>query len=767
MSHNPTPVLRRSLHLGPLVIPLWWLIALAFSPSLLLLDGGSAAYAGRALGYAVAGIALLGTAQSSKRPVPWVLLGLGALVVAAGDAVSIAANSAAAADGGIGLLSLVPAGGYLLAAAGLWKLRPGGSLPGVVDGLIVAIAGMAVGMNTTLIPMLSRSDESRIDQVALLLGAVAIVGRLASGARLISDIRPLPSEAWALVAWLALDFIGNAMWVTSLGGLRAALMGGIWMVAALSLAGLAISPTRSILERQVGAGRRAWMTRTRALAMAAAAVVPMAMYWASRDNRYGWILLAMGMVTFGLVVVRMILVTEDLAQHRNQLDHMAHHDLVSGLPNRAMFERRMRELRSGEDPPEVAVLYVDLDDFKDINDRFGHEVGDLVLAEVGLRLKASVRGNDMVARMGGDEFAVLVMGDRIEDAAGRVAVRIQHRLSPPFRPPNLDDHGEAVSLRASIGVAAPVTDLDRALRVADAAMYRAKRAGKGRIARAGVIDLTDGAANVLTEEDLAAGLKSGLASVAFQPVIDLGSGRVVGAEALLRWRTAAGDSVPTAHVVAIAERSGAIVEFGRWMTTESIRSAVEWKHSLGDRAPWLSVNLSRLEVAQDTLHQSVTNALAAGGLSPNRLVLEVTADILAELDPAGMARLRWLRSAGVRIAADDFGVGSQPLEKLGADVVDMVKLDRAYVTAGLEDDAVLADLLHRAGNLGAVTVAEGIETTEELGIVRQFGASLGQGYLFAAPLEHAPFLELLHLQSERPLDGIDPWLPGGPLAAMS
>ena len=158
--------------------------------------------------------------------------------------------------------------------------------------------------------------------------------------------------------------------------------------------------------------------------------------------------------------------------------------------------------------------------------------------------------------------------------------------------------------------------------------------------------------------------------------------------------------------------------------------------------------------------------MASGGLAPRRLVLEVPADTLAELDDDGLRRLRWLRTAGVRVAADDFGVGSQPLDLLGSDVVDLVKLDRAYVTAGMEDDAVLADLLERAGNLGAVTVAEGIETTEELDVVRQLGGSLGQGYLFAAPLAPESFLELLISQSERPLQGLSAWLPGGPLARI-
>ncbi|MCB1028906.1 MAG: EAL domain-containing protein, partial [Microthrixaceae bacterium] len=286
-----------------------------------------------------------------------------------------------------------------------------------------------------------------------------------------------------------------------------------------------------------------------------------------------------------------------------------------------------------------------------------------------------------------------------------------------------------------------------------------------RIARAGVIDLSEGAEQ-MTDADLISGMSEGLASAVFQPVIDLGSGRVVGAEALLRWRTEDGETVPTAHVVALAERSGAIVELGRWMLNEAIRSAVEWKQVLGDRAPWLAVNLSRLEMAQDTLHQAVTTAMASGGLAPRRLVLEVPADTLAELDDDGLRRLRWLRTAGVRVAADDFGVGSQPLDLLGSDVVDLVKLDRAYVTAGMEDDAVLADLLERAGNLGAVTVAEGIETTEELDVVRQLGGSLGQGYLFAAPLAPESFLELLISQSERPLQGLSAWLPGGPLARI-
>jgi diguanylate cyclase (GGDEF)-like protein len=471
-------------------------------------------------------------------------------------------------------------------------------------------------------------------------------------------------------------------------------------------------------------------------------------------------LLAIGLLAFGLVVVRLVLVTEELEAHRNQLDHVAHHDSVTGLPNRAMFERQLNELRRVDDPQPVAVLYVDLDDFKDVNDRHGHEVGDQVLAEAGARLSASVRGRDMVARVGGDEFAVLVTGGRIEDVAGRVAVRVQHRLAPPFVPPGLDD-SEAVSLMASIGVAAPVDDLGPALRAADNAMYRAKRAGKGRIARARASDFPDPPDDELTPAEVAVAIESGRTSVAYQPVVELRSGRVVGAEALLRWTSPSDVDVPTADVVARAEASGAMVELGRWVVAQAAATAGEWERTLGERAPWVSVNLSRLEAAQENLHQEITAVLAECALAPRRLVLEVKADALAELGRSGVARVRWLRSAGVRVAADDFGVGSQPLTTLGSDLVDLVKLDRAYVTAALEDDAVLADLVARAGNLGAITLAEGIEDAKELAVVRHLGAALGQGYYFAPPLSDVQFLELLEAQVSQPLEGLSAWGIGG------
>ncbi|MCB1028019.1 MAG: GGDEF domain-containing protein, partial [Microthrixaceae bacterium] len=397
MADTQRPASRRSLHLGSLTIPWWWVIVVALLPSAFLLGGASVAFGGRGLGYALAGIAMLATARTSGRPIPWTLLGVGSLTIAVGDVAVVSAGPESVANAEIGLVGLWAAAGYLLGAAGLWLLRPGGRSHGLLDGLIVAIGGLAVGMTSTLIPMLSETNESSVDQTVLVVGAFAIVVRLAAGARLVSDLRPLPAEGWALAAWLGLDFVGNALWVASLGSVRAAIMGVLWFAAAMALGVLAVAPSRTVLEREPGSGRRAWMTRTRALALAGAAVVPMLAFWFRRDDPFGWILLAMGMTTFALVVARMILVTEDLARHRNQLDHMAHHDPVSGLPNRAMFERRMRELRSGDDPPEVAVLYVDLDDFKDINDRFGHEVGDLVLAEAGERLKASVRGHDMVA----------------------------------------------------------------------------------------------------------------------------------------------------------------------------------------------------------------------------------------------------------------------------------------------------------------------------------------------------------------------------------
>lgn len=253
------------------------------------------------------------------------------------------------------------------------------------------------------------------------------------------------------------------------------------VIGARALARPAV-PRPGAVERRRGRPPRCPMTRSRERLLAAAAAVPMAGYWLRREEPLGWTLLAMGMVACALVVMRQLSVIEELAEHRNHLDHLAHHDVVSGLPNRVMFERRLREAGLTGRPVEVAVLYVDLDNFKQINDRYGHEMGDLVLREVGVRLGGLVRADDVVARVGGDEFAVLLVDERIEDAAQSMAVRILARLSAPLSLPELG--ADRVEIRASIGVFAPAVELDRALSIADGAMYRAKHGGKGRIARA-------------------------------------------------------------------------------------------------------------------------------------------------------------------------------------------------------------------------------------------------------------------------------------------
>ena len=258
------------------------------------------------------------------------------------------------------------------------------------------------------------------------------------------------------------------------------------LLAALALTRLALSLAQDVLDRDEERRSERPLSRPGATALTGVAAVPFALYWFDRGERHGWTLLAMGIAALGLVVMRLVLLAESLDRDRDQLDHLAHHDPVSGLPNRVMFERRVRQLCSVERPPGVALLYVDLDNFKDINDRCGHEVGDRVLGEVGARLAASLRVGDIVARVGGDEFVVLVIGDRIEAAADRVAGRIQEQLSAPFRPPGLDPDAGPIQIRASIGVVAPALDLARALRGAEEAMYAAKQAGRNRIAHASI-----------------------------------------------------------------------------------------------------------------------------------------------------------------------------------------------------------------------------------------------------------------------------------------
>ena len=419
-----------------------------------------------------------------------------------------------------------------------------------------------------------------------------------------------------------------------------------------------------------------------------------------------------------------------------ELAHQAFHDPVTGLANRAMFAEQVRQAlararREGRTP---AVIFVDLDDFKTVNDSLGHAAGDEVLVEVARRLDESIRGADVAARFGGDEFAVLLEDVAESQAAADAAQRILELLARPMPA----GHRE-VTLGGSIGISvfAPgdARDADELIRDADAAMYIAKRDGKGGY-RLFEPAMHEGVlARLELRNDLQRALATDQFELHYQPVVRLSDGGISGVEALLRWRHPERGLISPDDFIPIAEETGLIIPIGRWVLREGCRHARRLRGP--DGAPLrMSVNLSLKQIQHSDIVADVRDALEEAGLEPSRLTLEITESVLMDDTELAVARLRDLKALGVTLALDDFGTGYSSLSYLSRFPVDILKMDRSFLREGSRPGS--HSLANAVVGLGATleleVVAEGIEEPEQAETLRELGCDLGQGFLFARPL---------------------------------
>ena len=445
----------------------------------------------------------------------------------------------------------------------------------------------------------------------------------------------------------------------------------------------------------------------------------------------------------------------DITERKNleeELQHRAFHDTLTGLPNRALFSDRLRHAveRTRRETGKIAVLLLDLDDFKLVNDSLGHSAGDELLVDVGERLLASLRTGDTAARLGGDEFAVLLENLADVDEAERVAERISDTLRPPFA------LGERETLvTASIGIAFDGTaDTNKGpeelMRDADVAMYRAKRSGKARYAlfeenmsaRAMErLELIDDLLRALAREELA---------LHYQPKVSLATGRIVGFEALLRWEHPERGLLLPERFVPLAEETGLIVPIGRWVLREACHTAREWQQQYPCDPPLVvCVNLSSKQLRDPDLFRDVHRIIRESDLEPSSLDLEITESVAMEDASATAATLEELHALGVRVIIDDFGTGYSSLSRLERFSVDYIKIDRSFVGrldgesgAGVLVKAMI-DLAHA---LGIEVVAEGVETAGQLERLREMGCGLAQGYYFSRPQPREAIQVLLEEQ---------------------
>ena len=428
----------------------------------------------------------------------------------------------------------------------------------------------------------------------------------------------------------------------------------------------------------------------------------------------------------------------ELAEEK--LVHQALHDALTDLPNRAYFVERVSQAqaRVRRDPDyRFAVLFIDFDDFKEVNDNLGHAAGDRLLTEIAGRLRTCVRPGDVVARLGGDEFTLLLEEIGGLPDAEHAARRIQAALVAPFA-----IEGRELVATASIGVALSEPDYGQTqdlLRDADLAMYHAKQQGRARYQVFDVAMRDSAQARFGMEADLRTALEHRELRLMFQPIVELQTGRVDGFEALLRWHRPKRGVILPPEFVPLAEQTGLIIPIGRWVLQEACRQARRWHDAFpAAGSVRISVNLSGKQLAHPGLVDDVRTTLQDAGLSPSRLILEIGENVLMESVESSTDVLHQLRALKVELHVDDFGTGHSSLSSLPRFPLHGIKIDRAFVHrmgSRRTDLEIVRSIVELAGNLGLGAIAEGGETVTQRARLIAFGCELGQGHLFAKPLE--------------------------------
>jgi PAS domain S-box-containing protein len=415
-----------------------------------------------------------------------------------------------------------------------------------------------------------------------------------------------------------------------------------------------------------------------------------------------WPVRAGGILTYSALI-------HDITERRrleDELRHQAFHDSLTSLANRALFTDRLGHALERRTEGFVGVLFFDVDDFKLVNDGLGHAAGDALLIEVARRLGELLRGGDTAARLGGDEFAILLE--------------------------------QTTELEATISLGQPGSDATALLREADAAMYTAKSRGKGVWQVFDPLLAGDGLLEIELRADLKQAIETGGLSVAYQPIVDLATRRTVGVEALARWYHPTRGEIPPTQFIPLAEAADLIVPLGRWVLRAACRTIQDGRASPeGPDDLHVSVNISPRQLLHESIVADVSAALADSGLEPASLTLEITEGVLVEKTGPSLAALEGLKALGVRIAIDDFGTGYSSLSYLSRLPIDVLKIDRSFVAdigTSRQAAALVRSIVKIGQALNLETVAEGVETEEQLDRLLRLGTKLGQGYLFARPL---------------------------------
>jgi diguanylate cyclase (GGDEF)-like protein len=439
-----------------------------------------------------------------------------------------------------------------------------------------------------------------------------------------------------------------------------------------------------------------------------------------------------------------------VAQRTSELRYQALYDALTGLPNRALIMDRIEQLlvRNRANGTVGAALFIDLDDFKNVNDSLGHEAGDRLLVAVAARLTSTLRDADTIGRMGGDEFVVLIDDAKLTVAPELVAQRLIDVMRQPYE---LEGVTMPLVLSTSVGIAVG----DRAtggelLRDADVALYHAKRAGKNRYEVFFPELQTEITRRMEFEFDLRSAVENDQFRLAYQPIYNLDDLSVVGVEALLRWEHPTLGTIEPNEFIPILEQTGRIQDVGRWVLRQACAQTAQW-HASGDTID-VSVNVSARQLGDDAIVEHIREALDSSGLDGTSLIIEVAETALMHNVQGTASRLSAIKALGVRVAVDDFGTGYSSLAYLRQFPVDCIKIDREFTTAittSPESKALIGTLVQLGKDLGLSTLAEGVETTGELDILRSEHVNEAQGFLLSRPLD-AETLESKLLGPTRP-----------------
>jgi len=419
-----------------------------------------------------------------------------------------------------------------------------------------------------------------------------------------------------------------------------------------------------------------------------------------------------------------------------KVEFLAYHDPLTGLPNRLLLEDRLQQaiVQAERSRSGLALVFLDLDNFKKINDSLGHAAGDALLKEVSARLKRCVRDSDTISRQGGDEFVLILRDLHGAETCLPALTKIMETLQEPFT-----TEGNELTTSASIGVALypqDGSDFDILRKKADTAMYRAKEAGRNIYRFFDEAMDEEAVEHLLMRSGLRRALERGEFVLHYQPQMELSSGRVVGVEALLRWEHPEFGLVLPGRFVPVAEDSGLIVPIGAWVIREACRQAVAWQRA-GLPALSMAVNLSAAQFRRGSIEDTVVQALASAGLDPSKLELELTESILIQDVEQVMATVRQLKQLGVKLAIDDFGTGYSSLSYLKRFDIDKLKIDQSFIrdlASDPDDAAIVRAIIQMAHSLDLLTIAEGVETPDLLRQLQNFGCDEAQGYHFARPM---------------------------------